>query len=70
LLGLACDRGQVVFVLSGMGGVGKSELVLQFLKTFDGKLRKRYLPLASVFGIRSLMLKFVQILGCLLDGLQ
>jgi hypothetical protein len=53
-----------------MGGVGKSELVLQFLKTFDGKLRKMYQPLASVFGIRSLMLKFVQILGCLLDRLQ
>jgi hypothetical protein len=31
---------QVVFVLSGMGGVGKSESVLQFLKRYNKDLRK------------------------------
>ena len=33
---------QVVCVLSGMGGVGKSESVLQFLKRHNSALRKRY----------------------------
>ncbi|KAM0706245.1 hypothetical protein Q7P35_006794 [Cladosporium inversicolor] len=33
---------QVVCVLSGMGGVGKSESVLQFLKRHDSALRKRF----------------------------
>ena len=32
---------QVVCVLSGMGGVGKSESVLQFLKKNNNALRKR-----------------------------
>lgn len=32
---------QVVFVLSGMGGVGKSETVLQFLTEHDQILRQR-----------------------------
>ncbi|KAK4500587.1 hypothetical protein PRZ48_008776 [Zasmidium cellare] len=35
------DR-QVVFVLSGMGGVGKSETVLQFVAKNDGVLRQRF----------------------------
>ncbi|GAB7335905.1 hypothetical protein MBLNU13_g08157t2 [Cladosporium sp. NU13] len=33
---------QVVCVLSGMGGVGKSESVLQFLKKHNNALRKRF----------------------------
>lgn len=36
------EHEQVVCVLSGMGGVGKSELVLQFLKRHNSALRKRY----------------------------
>ena len=32
---------QVVVVLAGMGGVGKSEIVLQFLKRNNHALRKR-----------------------------
>jgi Mrp family chromosome partitioning ATPase len=32
---------QIVCVLSGMGGVGKSESVLQFLKKHDTALRER-----------------------------
>ncbi|KAK3614827.1 hypothetical protein LTR56_026990 [Elasticomyces elasticus] len=36
----AMDK-QAVFVLSGMGGVGKSDMVLQFLKRYDRALRQR-----------------------------
>jgi hypothetical protein len=35
-------RRQMVCVLSGMGGVGKSETVLQFLDKNDGAIRERY----------------------------
>jgi hypothetical protein len=35
------EEEQMVFVLSGMGGVGKSESVLQFLKKYNKDLRKR-----------------------------
>jgi MinD superfamily P-loop ATPase len=35
------EEEQIVFVLSGMGGVGKSEAVLQFLKRYNKDLRKR-----------------------------
>lgn len=31
------DSRQTVFVISGMGGVGKSETVLQFLKNYSGR---------------------------------
>jgi hypothetical protein len=39
---IASGRRQVVCVLSGMGGVGKSETVLQFLDKNDGAIRERY----------------------------
>jgi Mrp family chromosome partitioning ATPase len=35
------EEEQIIFVLSGMGGVGKSESVLQFLKKHNKDLRKR-----------------------------
>jgi hypothetical protein len=35
-------RRQVVCVLSGMGGVGKSETILQFLDKNDGAICERY----------------------------
>jgi MinD superfamily P-loop ATPase len=39
---MTSDRRQVVCVLSGMGGVGKSETVLQFLDKNDGAICERY----------------------------
>jgi hypothetical protein len=59
---------QVVCVLSGMGGVGKSETVLQFLDKNDGAIRERYgYCLSSDSSGQALTDS--QILGRLLGGL-
>ena len=59
---------QVVCVLSGMGGVGKSESVLQFLKKHDNALRERYLWSSRALHVRLLTVFYV--LGCILGRLQ
>ena len=49
LLGPQLGGEQVVCVISGMGGVGKSEAVLQFVKRCDSALRQKYLQDLSLF---------------------
>jgi hypothetical protein len=66
---MTSDRRQVVCVLSGMGGVGKSETVLQFLDKNDRAICERYgYCLSSDSSGQALTDS--QILGRLLGGLR
>lgn len=61
-------RRQVVCVLSGMGGVGKSETVLQFLDQNDGAIYERYACCLSGDSSEQALIDS-QVLGRLLGGL-
>lgn len=60
---------QVVCVLSGMGGVGKSETILQFLDKNDGAICERYGCCLSSDSSGQALIDS-QILGRLLGGLR
>ena len=65
----AAGRGQMICVLSGMGGVGKSETILQFLDKNDGAVCERYGCFLESDS-SGLALIDSQILGRVLGGLR